>query len=514
MKKIYYHISILIIISQFFGFFALAKSNSINNLKIDVLSDGRALLSFSSQLDSRSTVYFGLKKDELNWQIGNLDYKRRHEVVLSGLRKDEDYYYKIVLRDSSGRSIESFINYFNTKDMVFTSPPEIRNFSLLQVIDSSAFFSFNTNREVRYEFYYSDDIDNLNRRVTNRRFLSNHKILINRHLKPNTNYYYRLDIYDRDNNLRSKTGRFKTRSADFSQIKINNLMPSHSQEMPMMAERAIISWQTNILSTSEIYYGEDPQRLRTRVRVSESPSFNHYIVLENLKADTQYYFQIRLRSSLNNASLNSQVYSFKTAPLSHDYLSQHFQSGDLVNHRRNTYIIFEDKKVPIYNSEKINQLKEYQEIKSINDIYLEKYESINPYHGVFFDGQVIKEERSNTVYVIDGKYRRPIANYLVFQYLNYQASDIKIASRDQIRAYSLGDIITHSHQLTGASYGALYNNSLVKTRNSNTVYLIVNNQRLPIFDEKSFNLHGFNFSDVKIIDDRILNSFPLGQLII
>ncbi len=514
MKNINFYIVLIIIVSQFIGFFALAKANSIDSLKVDILNDGRASITWISALDSRSTLYFGLSKDELNWQISNLDYKRRHETVLSGLKKDHDYYFKIVLRNDSGQSIESFVNYFNTKNMVYITLPDISNFNRVQVIDEAAYFTFNSNRDVRYDFHYGEAIDALNRKVSNYRYLNEHEILVNRYLKPNTNYYYRLNIYDKDNNLRTLSGKFKTSSSNFSNIQISQLMPSHSEQMPKMPEKAIISWQTNILSTSEIYYGQDPSSLRTKARVSQTPSLNHYIALENLEADTTYYFEIRLKSFLNKATLKSQVYTFKTAALSADYLNQYWQSGDLVNYRSSTYLIFGDKKIPIYNNEKINDLKNYQEIKKIDNKYLEEYESSNPYYGIFFDGQVVKEDRKNLVYLIDGEYKRPIANYLVFSYLNYKDSDIKIVSRSQIRAYRNGDTINHSHEITGSSYGALYNNQLVKSHDSATVYLIVNNQKLAIIDEKTFHRHGFNFSKVITIDKSILQSFELGQTII
>ncbi len=512
-KKIFYILS-FIILSHLFGVFAFARGNSIDNLKIGSAFNGQVELSWTTNIPSTSNIFFGLDRDNLDFRLGNLDYKRSHKAVLTGLKKDKDYYYRIVVRDKNGQTTESFVNYFSTKDMVFTTLPNILEFNYLQVIDKAAYFKFKTNREVRYEFFYGVDREDLNRRLSSRSYKNSHDILITRHLEPDTKYYYRLKIYDRDSNLRTRSGSFKTRRYSFDEIKVSNLMPSFKNQAPNMVDKSIISWQSNILASSDIYYSTNPSRLRSRQRVSQEASFDHYTVLENLEPDTTYYYQIQMRSPLSRASFKSQIYSFKTAPLSQDYLGQYFQSGDLVSYRRDTYLIHENKKVPIFSNEKINKLSQYQKVKDIDKLFLQEYELLPAYHGIFFDGQVVKEENKNTVYLIDGNYRRPIANWQVFSYLNYQASDIITATRSQLRSYKLADTITHSKQITNNSLAALYNNKLVKSSDLAVVYLIVNNQKLPFLSEEVFNRLGYSFSEVIEIDKNILNNFKLGQIII
>ncbi len=514
MNKLIIYILSLFVLSQFLGVFAHGQGNRIDNLKISKPFNGQVEISWTTSLPSTSNVFFGLDKDSFDFRLGNLDYKRSHKAVLTGLKKDKDYYYKIVVRDQNGRTTETFVNYFNTKDMVFTTLPNILEFNQLQVIDESAFFTFKTNREVRYEFFYGKDLEDLNRRLSSRSFKTEHDILITRHLEADTQYYFRLKVYDRDNNIRTRSGNFKTSRYSFDEIKISNLMPSFKNQAPSMVDKSIISWQSNILATSDIYYSTDPSRLRSRQRVSQDAKFDHYTVLENLEPNTTYYYQIRMRSPLNRVSFESQIYSFKTAPLSQDFLGQYFQSGDLVSHRRDTYLIHENKKVAIYSREKVNNLSQYQKIKDIDELYLNEYENLPAYHGVFFDGQVVKEENRNTVYLIDGNYRRPIANWQVFTYLNYSADDIEIASRSQIRTYKIGDEISHSNQITKTSLGALYNNKLLKSPDSPVVYLIANNQKLPFLNEEVFNRLGYCFSYLIEVDKNILNNFKLGHIII
>lgn len=510
MKKLLFT-TILIFIAS--GNYALA-SFRIDNLHVNKPHNGKVTISFNSSEASRSFVYFGESETNLNNYIGNMNYLRRHEVEFSGLKKDTDYYYKIILENEKGRRIESFVNYFNTKGMVLTSSPDILNFQRLDVLDRSIAFSFQSNREVSYEFFVALEDEEFTRIDRNTRRRLNHEIIIVNKLEANSRYNYRLVIRDSDGNTRTYSGRFNTRSNPISNISMTNLKPSSVSEMPSMPERAIFSWQSNVAAKSEIYYGTDPNRLRSKVTVNADLSKDHYKVIENLRADTTYYFQVRMSSPLIRNNFRSQVYSFKTAALNQDFLSLYYQSGDLVSYRSRTYLIYQDSKIRINNSNLVNELKNDTEVKSIEERFLNQYTTSLPYFGVYFSGQVVREENKAIVYLIDGEYKRPIDNWMVFTYLNYKADDILVDKNRNLRAYKTGEKITDSRQITGYNLGALLNNTLVKLENDNTVYLIVNKQRQAFLNEAAFRRHGFSFEDVKVISESELNYFESGQIII
>jgi hypothetical protein len=515
MKKLFlsiFTISFLIVFS--FAFRASAQAIFIDNIKTNKPYDGQVKLSWTTNQPSTSYVYFGTNSDNLEHYIANSNYLRSHQVILSGLKKDKNYYYLIKVKNSQGETSESFVNYFNTKGMVLTKAPVIFNFERLQAIDKSAAFSFKTDRETKIEFRYGLESDNLNLVYKDNKFKTNYFLVISKNLEAGERYYYRLTASDRDGNQAIQSGSFNTSSYSHNDLKISNLTPSSKNQTPSMPEKTILSWQSNLIANSEVVYGLSPDRLKEKVKVNKRADFKHYIVLENLKADTTYYYQIRMTSPLNKAKLNTQIYTFKTAPLNSDYLDFYWQSGDLVQYKKDNYLIYNNAKVPIYSSAKISSLAQEYPVNKIEKKYLEQYKNLPAYYGLYFDGQVVKEKNNKQVYLIDGKYRRLIDNWAVFTYLNYQASDIKIISSSELKKYKLGKKITHSQQITGDSFGAKYNNQLVKSKYDNTIYLIVNNKKLPFLKEKSFLKYNYNFSQVKTIDENILNSFSLGQVIL
>jgi hypothetical protein len=514
MKKITYLFLISLTLYLILPISFVSAQVKIDNVKLSVPKGGQITISWTSDQACTSYIYFGQAQNDLSLYIGNLEYKYKHEAVLSGLKRDQDYYYKIQVKNQSGQVTETFVNYFNTKGMAYTTSPDINNFKFIQSIDRAAAFSWQTNRDTRFDFYYGLESDDLKFSHKSRTFQKNFFLVIDKNLKAGEKYYYRLVAIDRDGNQRTQFGSFNTRQQAVKQIEIINLKPTANNELPIMPEKAIISWQSNIIASSEIIYSSDPNRLSSRFKVNSQADTNHYALLENLKPNTVYYYKIIMDSPLSKLKRTSQLYSFKTAPLNQDYLGLYWQSGDIVSYRKNTYLIYQDFMMLVNDNTLVDNLSKSQDLKEIDNKYLEAYSKLPAYYGPFHDGQVVKETNKNIVYLIDGQYRRPIANWSVFTYLNYQASDIKTISQSDLRRYKSGSEIKHSHDITGADWGKKLNNQLVKTKDQNTVYLIVNNQKLPILNEASFNRRGFSFKQVIEINQSVLNQFRLGQVII
>ncbi len=130
---------------------------------------------------------------------------------------------------------------------------------------------------------------------------------------------------------------------------------------------------------------------------------------------------------------------------------------------------------------------------------------------MYSDGQVVKEANKNAVYLIDGNYKRPLANWDVFTYLNYKSQDIIISKKGELNAYKLGTVIKNSKEITGTT--AYLNNRLVKSNSGTTVYLIANGKKMPFYSESAFKNRGYNFKSVRTISASELNSIPDGQVI-
>ncbi len=481
---------------------------NVYDIKIGPLNDAWVNIKWASSEESTGYLVFGEKPDTLNFYVGDANLSRSHSADMTGLKKNQDYYFKIIAVDRNGRENESFLNYLNTKDMKDSRPPVISNFKKIQTTDTYFVASFLTDEKVKTEVYYGLEADNLNKSFRNYSLKTSHEITI-QNLKSSTRYYFKIIATDEDGNTSSYYNYFQTANYFSDEIKIEKLIPSSYGSSPIMPERALISFETNLLTTSDIYYGTSPKELKKKEKISTESSLSHQIFLNDLIPDTNYFYQIKLKSSLLRKNFDSPIYSFKTGPLTKEYLASYFSSGDLAKYKSTTYIIYDDNIIPVYSSDKVKEIN--SEVKIIKESQLNQYTEISPYWGTLHDGQVVKLKNNNTIYLIDGEYKRPIANWQVFSYLNYKASDIVIANSSTLSKYKTDKTINHSNEISSIKN---LNNTLVKAPNSTVIYLLVNNKKLPFLSEEAFKKNGYSFSKVIIVNDQFLDSINTGHVII
>lgn len=508
MKKRLF-ITILFVFSLIFLISPTAQANvNIYDIKIGPLNEAWVNISWSSKDETTGYIVFGEKPEELNFYVADMNLSRKHSADMTGLKKNQEYYFKVISVDKNGKESESFLNYLDTKNMKDSRSAKFLNFKKIQTTDNYFTASFSTDEKTRTELYYGDDPDNLNKSIKSYGLKTDHEIII-KNLQPNTRYYLKIIAKNEDGNLSSYYEDFKTPSHFSKEIQIDKLIPSSYGTSPLMPERALISFETNLLTSSEVHYGLKPKELKKRERISKDPALNHQIFLNDLNPDTIYFYQLKLRSEILKIDYKSPIYSFKTAPLTKPYLENYINSGDLVKYKSTTYLIYNENKVPLYNNNKIRDLN--SEVKKIKESYINEYEEASAYWGNFHDGQVVKLKNKNTVYLIDGEYKRAISNWAVFNYLNYKDSDIIVASSSALAKYKEGRVVSHSKEIS--SIGKL-NNTLAKSSNNKTIYLLINDKKLPFLNEASFNRNSYSFSEVKILDDNFLNSIVTGQVVI
>ncbi len=509
MKKLIFFAILLIFSFSLLPSSPAKASGLIYNIQQSKLENGHITVSWMSEKETTGHLVFGTAQDNLPFYVGSITPGRYHSADLTGLKNGQAYYFKIYAQGVSGGQSESFLGYVSAKSIKDENGAEINNLKKIQATDKAVAISFTTNETSKTEIRYGTSLDNLNKVWRDSTYRTEHFPVITG-LQADTRYWLTIISIDKDGNRREQTEDFKTSAYPIAEIKINNLTPESYGQAPLMPENAFISWESNVIATAEIKYGKDATKLDKTIKSTYAPTTDHQLVLSKLEPNTTYFYKITLKSPLLSKSFSSQIYSFKTAPLTSAYLSRQFQSGELVKYKTTTYLLYNDQKIALYSSEKAKTITDTS-ARSIEKKYIDEYEESAPYWGVFHDGQVVKEAKKNTIYLIDGKYRRPIANWQVFSYLNYQAKDIVVATKTQLNRYELGAKINHSKEITGS---CAWNNTLVKSTNDSTVYLIVNGKKLPFLDETAFKRQGYNFSQVKTINEAVLNGLPDGQVII
>ena len=113
---------------------------------------------------------------------------------------------------------------------------------------------------------------------------------------------------------------------------------------------------------------------------------------------------------------------------------------------------------------------------------------------------LVKEKNNPTVYLLENNIKRPIPNEKIFLSHNFKWQDIQ--SYDNLDQYPLGESLTYATNI-------LTDNTLVKEKNNPKVYLISNNTKRHIPNEKVFVSYNFRWQDIIEVDS--LSSYPQGQ---
>lgn len=115
----------------------------------------------------------------------------------------------------------------------------------------------------------------------------------------------------------------------------------------------------------------------------------------------------------------------------------------------------------------------------------------------FTEGEVVVSYSTNNEYLIQGGKKSRISNFVKSQ--KFSSVKARIVLEDELRAIAEGPYVLPAE------------GTLVKSINTNTVYLITKNAKSPLtFD--IFNSRQLKFSDVVSLDDSEVNSWLLGKL--
>ncbi len=287
----------------------------ISNIKVFNPRNGMINLSWNTTEPSKARIYYGLNPDNLNMSMGYGVFDYIHESVLTGLVKNKNYYYKIVAESQDGRLIETFIQTFSTKNMLDTYKPTILNHKVLQNTNNAVAIEWNTDEITKSKIVYNI-IDDSRKITVNQGSYTNHHVLYLYKLKPDEHYAAEITAIDKDKNIQTKYIVFKTSSGTqvATTVKINNIKPLQLDLNRISDTTALLSWSSNYVSLSTIYYGTKPTSLNKKIVASATPKYDHEILLTNLLPNTTYYYKIVVEKGLYNKRAEATGHSFMTLP--------------------------------------------------------------------------------------------------------------------------------------------------------------------------------------------------------
>ncbi|MDD5749709.1 MAG: fibronectin type III domain-containing protein [Patescibacteria group bacterium] len=300
-----------------FSPWSAAQSLAITQIQTTDFKNNTAKVTWDSNYPSKGTVFYSDNSQNLDRSIDYPVYDYSHVSLLSGLKENTRYYYKIVAYDRAGQRVETFIQTFETKNMIDTEPPTLLSFDLLQVTANAVAVNYKSDEPVRATLYWGPP-DNLNQKKVISGYKDSGPIFIY-NLKADERYRIRLEITDKAGNKAQKDGvfNFNTNSPirDGNDFRIYDVQPTNINTDYVSDTTATISWKTNLAAQSYIQYSERSNRYGQRIYAQNSEwSTIHQIKLTGLKPNTTYYFKITAEKSLYNKRTASQEMSFTTLP--------------------------------------------------------------------------------------------------------------------------------------------------------------------------------------------------------
>jgi len=228
----------------------------------------------------------------------------RHSVVLTGLTPDTTYYFRVVSEDPD---INSAIdnNGGDGYEVTTLDGPAISNVSASSIQNAQATITWNTDEAAVSSVFYSTSSSLSGAtQVSNDSEVTAHSTTITG-LTQGTKYYFYVTSGVATDNNGGEYYTFTT-TADSTGPVITSVSAS-----PVADITAVINWNTNEWSTSQVCYGTVSGALANYSIVSTSLNLNHMILLSSLTQDTTYYYTVASVDGSSNPTTSTE-YTFTT----------------------------------------------------------------------------------------------------------------------------------------------------------------------------------------------------------
>ena len=259
--------------------------------------------------------------------------------------------------------------------------------------------------------------------------------------------------------------------ADKEPLSISYISPISDNDQNITENSAIISWRTNRITTGEICWGEGT-RCRNTLKSKPPKKLEHFFVLENLKPNTTYIFKITSSDIFGNKVSSSNLFftTKQTPPPSNESNENISNDNSSLNNEKTENPVLspiiqspssheeffppsfytkptalvkakgDDKIYAIYNNKKHwipgpsifeNYGYYWSNVKIIDSTKLAQYKDVT----------LVKTPDKATVYLLEGKTKRPIYSAEVFEKMGYKWSDIITISYSDLNTYSDGPLL-------------------------------------------------------------------------
>ncbi len=304
-------ITILILFFLFFASFQSINADTglvLSSIDVSDITENSATISWDTNFDSNSWVNYG-KTADYGWlkTANNQSSLTEHSTTLDSLESNTKYYYKV-----SSRGYSPY-NSTITETGEFTTANEVQSIVINNILENdittdSANVTWETDQEATSMIWYGkeDTINGRNFMVKDLTFKTLHELkFIN--LQPDTIYYYKISVKDKEDKIvESESKSFRTEE-EIKVIAISNVVIDM-----LTTDSATISWDTNFNSNTWVNYGETSNYELTKEVDDQSSVTKHKAVLNHLKPNTIYNYQVSSRDESSNDPSVTKIGKFTT----------------------------------------------------------------------------------------------------------------------------------------------------------------------------------------------------------
>ncbi len=246
-------------------------------------------------------------------KVSNNRLTKGHQVLLRNLTPDTTYYVIVRSRDAAGNQTLSTVTSFKTKAPSADNQLPIISNVVTLVSTSTVQVGWKTSENTTDRVYYSTTLPvtinaSTTAYVSNASLTKNHGMTITG-LAANTTYYLVIESTDTAGNVST--------SATFS-AKTNALAVVTDTTAPIVssigvvagASTSTVSWTTNELSTSKVFYSTitplDISTSTTQSVLNGSLVTSHSVSLSGLATSTVYYFKVQSVDAAGNTQTSGE----------------------------------------------------------------------------------------------------------------------------------------------------------------------------------------------------------------
>ncbi len=208
--------------------------------------DDAAVISWTTDEETRATVYFSSNPNNLNREAGYGGYDKKHTLFIYNLESSVCYTMKIMAEDRDRNKAYTNPFQFCTPQYQADEELSISQISINELGIRSTNISWYTDLAAKSKIYYGPNLDHYEKEIEVNKQQKNHHNFELTDLRPYTTYYYKIRAYDSFHGKWDETPKlsFKTKALE-NQKKIGSLIKGSEPKVYVAKDNSQISWIEN-----------------------------------------------------------------------------------------------------------------------------------------------------------------------------------------------------------------------------------------------------------------------------